>query len=133
MGATLPTTAGGVREKIRNFAATLPYARVISSLGGTAGQSPTTVNTSGNHGLTTGQSVTISGVVGGSFTPSINGTYTATVVDGDTFTIPIIRNNSTGLNLSGSSVLPPAPEVLRDRVRAVVHLIVTSPQFTVQK
>ena len=53
MGATLPTTSGGVREKIRNFAATLAY------------------------------------------TPTTN--------------------------------------QLRDRVRATVHLIVTSPQYTVQK
>jgi hypothetical protein len=54
MGATLPTTPGGVREKIRNFVATLSYT------------TPTTTQ-------------------------------------------------------------------LRDRVRATVHLIVTSPQYTVQK
>ncbi len=48
---------------------------------------PTVVLTASAHNLTTGDSVVIAGNTGS--TPSINGTYTATVTDGTHFTIPV--------------------------------------------
>lgn len=53
---------------------------------------PCRVTTLLPHGLTTGSTVTLSGIGGGSFTPSspgINTTYDVTVVDGTSFTVPI--------------------------------------------
>lgn len=49
--------------------------------------SPTVITTTTAHGLTTGDSVTISGHSGS--TPSINGTHTVTVTGATTFTIPV--------------------------------------------
>lgn len=49
--------------------------------------SPVTINTNGAHGLTSGAEVMIAGVTGS--TPEVNGTYTATVIDTDTITIPV--------------------------------------------
>ncbi len=46
-----------------------------------------TINTTGSHGLTTGNEVLISGVTGS--TPDINGVYNVTSIDADTFTIPL--------------------------------------------
>ncbi|MCU0250216.1 MAG: hypothetical protein MUE61_08415 [Vicinamibacterales bacterium] len=48
---------------------------------------PTVITTGAAHGLTTGDSVVIAGHTGS--TPSINGTYTATVTGTSTFTIPV--------------------------------------------
>jgi hypothetical protein len=45
-----------------------------------------TVVTSANHGLTTGRSITISG---SNSTPTIDGTRTVTVIDADTFSVPV--------------------------------------------
>ena len=39
------------------------------------------------HGLSTGNIVTISGISGGSFTPTINGTFAVTVLDATSFTV----------------------------------------------
>ena len=64
----------------------------ISSI--TAG-SPVTINTATPHGLTSGQEIVITGVTGS--TPEINGTHTATVVDADTFTVPLnVTTTGTG-------------------------------------
>ncbi len=56
---------------------------------------PCTVTTSAAHNLTNGLLVVISGVSGGVFSPSINSTFVATVVDGTTFTIPVNCTDST--------------------------------------
>ena len=50
--------------------------------------SPCRITTLLPHGLTTGNTVTLSGISGGSFNPSISGTFTATVVDATSFTVP---------------------------------------------
>lgn len=52
----------------------------------TAG-SPCTVTTVYSHGLANGTPVTISGVSGGTFSPAINGIFTATVTGANTFTV----------------------------------------------
>ncbi len=65
-----------------DFNVTLPSIAVSSISVG----SPTTVTTSTAHGLTTGDSIVITG---SNSTPSINGTYTVTVTGANTFTIPV--------------------------------------------
>lgn len=58
----------------------------------------TTVDTSTSHNLTTGESITIAGVADSSF----NGTFTATVVDSNTFTY---ANTGTDGSSSGGTVV----------------------------
>ncbi len=60
-------------------------ARAVTGYAGNPGETPVTVTLAG-HGLTTGDSVLISGYGGHS---SYNATHAATVVDADTFTIPV--------------------------------------------
>jgi hypothetical protein len=125
MGGQLPTAAKTI---IRNYVQTLPYTRAITAIS-IANPCVVTVN---SHGLTTGQSVTISGVTGGSFTPSINGTFPVTVISSNTFSVPVSRNNNTAISLTNATASP-ITSLLRDRIRAVIHLIITSPDFTIQK
>ena len=47
------------------------------------------VTTTRANSLATGDSVTITGVTGGTFSPSVNGTFVVTVTSGTTFTIPV--------------------------------------------
>ncbi len=105
-------------------------AMPISALGGY-----TTVTVS-SHGLTAGQSVTISGVIGGTFSPSLNSSFAIqSVPSSSTFVVPVTRVSGTGVSYTSAVAVPPAgyPTLLRDRVRAIVHLLVTSPDFTIQK
>lgn len=56
---------------------------------------PTVITTSGAHGLTTGDVVTIAGHSGS--TPAINGRYIVTVLNSTTFTIPVaVTGGGTG-------------------------------------
>lgn len=48
---------------------------------------PCRITTVQPHGLTTGNTVTISGVSGGTYTPAINGTFSVNVVDATSFTV----------------------------------------------
>jgi hypothetical protein len=119
------------RQRKRSSATTLPLCLTPRRLP----ESPlrlTCVITVSAHGLSTGQNVTISGVTGGSFTPAINGTFTATVLTANTFSVPVSRNDSTAVGLTNAAISPIATNQ-RDRIRAVVHLIVTSPDFAIQK
>ncbi len=71
--------------------------------------SPVAITTASPHGLTTGNKVTIVGVLGGTFSPAINGTFTATVVDSTHFTVPVASTNAsvstTGTIFPGSTQL----------------------------
>jgi hypothetical protein len=49
----------------------------------------TVITTVGAHGLATGDDVIINGVVGGTFTSTINGDFTATVINSTQFTVPV--------------------------------------------
>ncbi len=64
---------------------------------------PCTVTTARPHELTAGQSVTISGVTGGTFSPTINATFVATVTGASTFTVPV--NCTVGASSLASSLI----------------------------
>ena len=87
--------------------------------------------TSANHRLVTGNSVAISGVTGGTFSPGINATFTVTVTGPNTFTVP--SNCTVGPTSVASAYAPrnfpfttPTALQRRDRVRAIIHLILAS-------
>lgn len=127
------------KSRIRNFVSQ-PIASITTG-------NPCTVNTNGPHGYTTGQSVNVSGVAGGTFSPTLNSTSTAyviTVVDADTFTMTGV--NCTAAPSAGNLTNAHASQVIynqgstnpsaterRDRFRAILHLILTSPDFTIQR
>lgn len=69
---------------------------VLSTSG--TGSNPTVITTTTNHTLTTGQTVTLSGVTGNA---AANGTWTITVTGANTFTIPV---TSAGTGSAGSVV-----------------------------
>ncbi len=90
------------------------------------------------HGLTTGTSVTISVITGGTFTGSINGTYNITATSSTAFTVPVPCSSTTGVSVANAVVSfdttnsMPA-QLMRDRVRAVLQLILTSAEYSIQK
>lgn len=118
LGSATATPAGG-------------SAKAITGLNGFA-----TVTVTAAHGLTAGATVTISGVTGGTFAPSINGTFTLqTVPSSTTFVVPVTRVSSTGVSYSSARASTPNgfTDSVRDRIRSVVHLLITSPDYTIQK
>ena len=80
-------------------------------------------------------------MTGGTFVPAINGTYVITKTGNDTFTVPVNFSNATGLNVSAAyapfnfpyTTPTPTNTQMRDRVRAIIHLIITSAEYAVQK
>jgi hypothetical protein len=130
--------ANGVSTTTRTYIREFLY-RTMSAI---ATGNPCTI-TSNNHGMVTGDSVTISGVTGGTFSPSINGTFSVTVVNANQFRVgsncTSITSNG-GLNLTNahfSSVAynnsAPSDTNKRDRLRSILHLILTSPDYTIQR
>lgn len=65
---------------------------------------PARVTTQVPHGLANGDSVTISGVTGGSFTPTINGTYVVSEVAASAFTLAGVSANSPSNANTGNIV-----------------------------
>ncbi|MBX7209729.1 MAG: DUF1800 family protein [Verrucomicrobiaceae bacterium] len=112
---------------------------------------PCSITTASAHGLVDGDSITISGVTGGTFrnsansaNVSINQAFTVTVTSATTFTLNItggIRCTSTaGLILTSAYYSPiaytdsgPTATQIRDRLRNVLHLILTSPDYAIQR
>jgi hypothetical protein len=108
---------------------------------------PCTVTTARPHGYVTGQTVCVSGVTNGSFSPTLNSTSTLrtiTVTGANTFTVTGVNctaaPNSTGLTNAHASQIAynqgsstPSATQRRDRLRAILHLILTSPDFTIQR
>jgi len=80
---TDPDSDDNTFRKLRIVGVT--QAKAVTNYAGTAGAAPVTVTVPG-HGLTTGTSVLLSGYGGHS---SYNAAHVATVVDADTFTIPV--------------------------------------------
>ncbi len=129
---------------IKNFVAT-----PIASIGLHA--SACVVTTTVPHKLVTGDTVLISGVTGGTFagtSGALNNTTTTRVVtvtgltDGTstTFTIPLACTViPTSLTNAHVSVIPynqgATSDVTnkRDRLRSIIHLILTSPDYTIQR
>jgi uncharacterized protein (DUF1800 family) len=127
-GGQLPAAAKTI---IRNHAASLGLLTITNI----STASPCFLTANG-HGYSVGQQVTISGVVGGNFSAPINGTFAITSVTTNTFSVGINRTSGgAALNLANARVVAVSPSTthLRDRVRAIVHLIVTSPDYTIQK
>ncbi|MBL9133648.1 MAG: hypothetical protein JNG86_20730, partial [Verrucomicrobiaceae bacterium] len=132
------------RTIIRDLVA-LPIASISTG-------NPCTVTTVRPHGYVDGQSVCISGVTNGTFSSTVNSTSTARVIDvtgneldgtSTTFTFPVnctAAPNATGLaNAHASQIIynqgsaTPSATERRDRMRAILHLILTSPDFTIQR
>ena len=124
------------KDIIRNF-----VSLKISSV---STGNPCTVTTVEDHGFETGDSVLISGATGGSISPTINNTTTSrtiTVTGPSTFTFPVNCTTSpTNLNNAHVSAVPynqgdttPTATHKRDRLRAIIHLILTSSDFTIQR
>ncbi len=74
-----------------------------------AGSPPCTVTTSTEHGLTTGDTVTIAGVTGGTFTTGgpINANFQVTVTGTKTFTVPVCCTGAAGTagTVTGPTIL----------------------------
>lgn len=129
------------KQIVRDFVS-LPIASI-----GTG--NPCVVNTSRPHGYATGQTVFLSGVTGGTFSPAgafgSNSTgRTITVIDEDTFTVTgvsctaapggtqVANAHASQVAYDQGSTNPSATQ-RRDRIRSILHLILTSPDFTVQR
>ena len=105
--------------------------------------SPCTITMGAAHNLAVGDSVTITGITGGTFnTGGGNGTFTvASVPTSTTLTLTGLNCTSTaGLVLTSSTLgiipytnAPPTATNIRDRLRAILHLILTSPDYTIQR
>ena len=122
------------KQTIQEYVATLAYGKTISAM---STASPSVITVTG-HGLTTGDTVTISGVSGGptGFATAMNATHTVTVTSTNTFTVGVNRaSNGATLVLTNANVSPQIgySDQLRDRIKAMVHLMVTSPDFAIQR
>jgi len=79
---------------------------VVSTIASHTVANPTVITTTAAHGLVTGNSVTISGNVGS--VPTINGTFTVTVLSTTTFSIPVsvTTAGAGGAVVSNASLSP---------------------------
>jgi hypothetical protein len=142
MAGQLSTEA---KNLIKNFVAT----PITSISPGTPATNPCVVTTAVDHKLNTGDSVLISGVTTGTFSPAgaFNSNTTAraiTVTGARTFTVTGVTCSSAstagGLANGHASVVhynqgstTPTDTHKRDRLRAIIHLILTSPDYTIQR
>lgn len=101
---------------------------------------PCTITTATPHDLQTGDSVNINGITGGTFSPTINNTFTITRTGASTFTVAVNCTSLTNLNLANSTAgiisysnAAPTDTQKRDRLRTILHLILTSPDFAIQR
>ena len=76
-----------------------PTAVTVSAVGM---GNPCVVTTSVAHAQATGNWVTISGVIGGTFSPTINALYPVTFIDSTHFSVPVNCSDNTGV--TGGSV-----------------------------
>ena len=135
------------KNTIQNF---VTYRQVITNI---SQASPCVVTTSLPHGLVTGNQIVINDATGGSFsggTTAINNNFIVTVTGASTFTIGTVASPSIAVNCTNNTTISytnanvsyfpmnipnPGPTNLqkRDRVRAIIQLILTSAEFAVQK
>ena len=131
---------------IQNF---VTYRKAITNIS----QASPCVITAAGHGLVTGNQIAINDTTGGTFTggsSSINGSWIVTVIDANTFRISTVATTPVAENCTASGTIVytnanisnfpmnipnPGPTNLqkRDRVRAILHLILTSAEYAVQK
>ena len=132
LGGQLPATAKATIQAL--------IGGQISSI---ALGSPCTITMGVAHNLAVGDSVTITGITGGTFnTGGGNGTFTvASVPTTATLTLTGLNCTSlTSLNLTNSTlgIIPytnatPTAQNITDRLRTILHLILTSPDYTIQR
>ncbi len=88
---TLQTTIFGTSAQMTRTDAAVDFGvsanTIVANIA--LGSPSCVVTTTRANSLTTGDSVTIAGVTGGTFSPAINGTFVVTVTSGTTFTIPV--------------------------------------------
>ena len=130
-GGQIPASGKAI---LQNF---ISYERIVSAI---SVANPCTITTSAPHNLQTGYTVVISGVSGGTFTPTINAAYAVTVTGANTFTVPVSCTSVTGLNLTSARIqnvgynnTTPTDTNKRDRIRSLIHLILTSADYTIQR
>lgn len=96
-------TAGAIYRAVSNPAILAGCTLGISSI---SNANPAVITTNIAHGYTSGQSIMPSGITGGSGMTALNGnTYTATVTDPYTFTIPV-NTTSAGSYTGGGQLSP---------------------------
>jgi len=130
------------KQIIKNFVSTK-----ISAISAT---SPCTVTTEVPHNLSTGDTICISGVTNGTFSTTLNSTTTTRTITVDSPTTFRLNGtnsvnctaapNAAGVaNAHVSTVVynqgttAPSNANRRDRIRSIIHLILTSPDFTIQR
>ncbi len=129
--------AGG-KSVIKDFIAT--------SISGIATGANCQVTTTGNHNLKTGDVVLVSGVGNGAFSSALNSnttTRTITVTTPNSFTLNGVTctsaPNSAGLTYAHVSLIAynqggtPTDVQKRDRLRSILHLFLTSPDYMIQR
>ena len=72
-----------------NVPTSTAYGSTTLAIASISTGSPCTVTTVSDHQLTTGDTISIAGVSGGTFTPTINGTYVINATGPNTFTVPV--------------------------------------------
>lgn len=127
---------------IRNFVAT-PIASIATGSG-------CEVTTAVDHNLNTGDTVLVSGVTDGSFSSTLNSTTTTRTItvtssnkfrlDGSNSVTCTVAPSSGGLSTAHVSVVgynqgssTPSDTNKRDRLRSILHLILTSPDYSIQR
>jgi hypothetical protein len=103
------SAAAGFRKFYVFYSAVSPNAVAASTPNAVAPGSPCAITTSAAHGLHTGDVVTIANINGGSFSPSIDGTFSVTFVDATHFTVPVTCNSNSGVTFTGAQVFPNNP------------------------
>jgi hypothetical protein len=129
--------SSNAKTLIRNFVS-MPITSITTG-------NPCTVTTVSPHGYTTGNLVCISGVSTGTISPSLNSTSTAraiTVTGPSTFTVTGVNCTvapTSYTNVHASQVIynqgstTPNASERRDRMRSVIHLILSSPDYIIQR
>ncbi len=135
-------TAGQVTPEAKTIIKNL----VATPISGIAIGTNCEVTTSVNHNFNTGDTILISGVTNGTFSSSLNSnttTRTIVVTAPNKFTVSGVNctavPDASGLTNAHVSLIPynqggtPTDTNKRDRLRTILHLILTSPDFTIQR
>jgi hypothetical protein len=129
VGEAMPTASKNIVLKFLDM-------RAITAI---SAQNPCRI-TSAGHNLNTGDVVVISGVSGGNFATAINATHTITKIDANVFSVPVNCISNAGINYTAAvaPIVPynnatPSDTNKRDRLRAILHFILTSPEYTIQR